>query len=71
MRLQLDPFEQPAERNGVRAQRSATLPRQCDRGARSCPVDRLLSGDVAGLLELAQVRDEVARRQPDQVLEPA
>jgi len=60
----LEPVE--AGRGACRYRRQGRRPvGECHRGSRRRPFPGLLAGHVVGVLELAQVRDQVAGRQPD------
>src|SRR5579863_9768040 len=59
-RAGLETVEQAAQRLGVVVERLAALAGKGHRGLARGPVAGLLGADVAGVLELAQVGDEVA-----------
>src|ERR1700753_511570 len=66
----LQATEQFPQRLGVVVQRRAALGGQRGRGPGGRPGAGLLGDHVARFFELAQVDDEVAGGQPDQVLQP-
>ena len=65
----LEPAEEVAQSRRVGVERRAAPGGQRHRGLRPDPVAGLLGGDVAGLLQLAQVGDQVAGRQLEHVLQ--
>src|SRR6516165_891635 len=62
--------EQCPQRRAVAVQSGPAAIGECDRGAGRDTAAVLVCRDVAGVFQLAQVRDQVARGQPDQVLQP-
>src|SRR5215471_19599763 len=62
--------EQCPQRRAVAVQRGPAAIGKCDRGAGRDTAAVLVCRDVSGIFQLAQVRDQVARGQPDQVLQP-